>query len=550
MVLLKETYHQTQDIRLLENIFSSQSQIIEFDVYKDIHLLEKSGPIKALELINTKVLESYGLNRNKYSAIFHKQAPPLKQIKLSKIFIQNSSHHSQLPHLLLGFYNNKSQEIYVSRIVLKDLINVFQNNIYDTYLIDRKGELYIHKDLQKVFKKKNLIEENYLRDIIQSELHKVVKEVTSNIGEKLLVASSKVERLNLYVISEIKKDKAFTAASYLINKSLFFGLFIIAISMIIAIVYSRSFTSPIEQLFMATQRIAEGDFSTEVSVKSKDEIGALADSFNYMGREIVRYMEEMREKARIENELAVAQLVQSAFFPEDHASLQGIDLAAFYTPATECGGDWWGHLEDGDKTIFFVADATGHGVPAALLTATTHCCLMNLKHISKIDKNILNSPSQILQFMNKAIASIGQEVLVTCFVAIVYTKEKVVKYSNASHNPPFLYRKGERPPSKQEFHPLMGGMGPRLGHQMDGEFPEELTDISAGDALIFYTDGIVECHNSEGKSWGSRKFMKTLVENIEFTSIEARDKIINELKLFQGDQPAADDMTLVITKII
>src|SRR5690606_11851732 len=120
--------------------------------------------------------------------------------------------------------------------------------------------------------------------------------------------------------------------------------------------------------------IAQGNFDKRVKVKGHDEVGALSDSVNDMADKIVLYMEEMKEKARLENEVAVAQLVQSSFFPRSSLTSPDLQVFGHFEPASECGGDWWGIADHGDWRIFFIADATGHGVPAALLTATINCC--------------------------------------------------------------------------------------------------------------------------------------------------------------------------------
>ena len=73
-------------------------------------------------------------------------------------------------------------------------------------------------------------------------------------------------------------------------------IFIVAIAMIIGVLFSRTFTSPIEKLFQGTAQLAKGNFNTKIEVNSKDEIGALSDSFNYMSQEILRYTEEVKDK--------------------------------------------------------------------------------------------------------------------------------------------------------------------------------------------------------------------------------------------------------------
>ncbi|MFN8369856.1 MAG: HAMP domain-containing protein [Bacteriovoracaceae bacterium] len=84
---------------------------------------------------------------------------------------------------------------------------------------------------------------------------------------------------------------------------------------------ARSLTKPIELLFEGTSEVAKGNFEHVTEVNSSDELGVLSDSFNFMNKEIIRYMQEVKEKARMENELAAANLVQSSFFPETEKNL-------------------------------------------------------------------------------------------------------------------------------------------------------------------------------------------------------------------------------------
>ena len=95
-----------------------------------------------------------------------------------------------------------------------------------------------------------------------------------------------------------------------------FALLIICIGVISAIFGAKQLTRPVQALMEGTVAVGKGDFTTKVDVKSQDELGVLSDSFNYMGDEIMKYMEEVKEKTRMEGELEVAHLVQDSFFPK------------------------------------------------------------------------------------------------------------------------------------------------------------------------------------------------------------------------------------------
>src|SRR5690606_10878260 len=138
---------------------------------------------------------------------------------------------------------------------------------------------------------------------------------------------------------------------------------------IIGVFASNTLTSAIRNLAEATSKVMDGDFSVRVEPKSGDEIGALAQSFNKMTEEVSRLMEKTAENARMEAELKTAHTVQATLFPQNEAHLGPIAIYGKSEPASECGGDWWHCSHIGNKVYGWIGDATGHGVPAALLTS-------------------------------------------------------------------------------------------------------------------------------------------------------------------------------------
>jgi len=265
-------------------------------------------------------------------------------------------------------------------------------------VIPQQTKFYQWKN--KVLSEISVEEKSILESIVKSSVNEAVKETSLN-GEKVLYAYDYNPLLNFAYVVILPQEKAFAITTYLINKSLFYGIFILGAAMILSVLLARPLTSQLELLFSMTQEIAKGNFNKRVTITGHDEVGALSDSVNDMADKIVIYMEEMKEKARLENEVMVAQLVQSSFFPPNSASDEILSTHGHFEPATECGGDWWGFYDHGDWRVFFIADATGHGVPAALLTATINCCKSSLSFIMETRPHILGEPHEILRFMNQ-----------------------------------------------------------------------------------------------------------------------------------------------------
>ncbi len=289
------------------------------------------------------------------------------------------------------------------------------------------SSLFSQTDILSELKTK-FLNNNFKKGVFESDIN----------GNTSLISFERTNNNYPLAISIIEKSVAFSVADKLVKQSYIYAVFLLSIAIIIGILFSRSLTKSLEVLFEGTQKFVAGDFENNVVVKSRDEIGALSDSFNYMGKKIVQFMEQMKEKVRLEREVEVAKLVQDSFFPHDEGQIAGAEFSAFYAPASECGGDWWGYLESNNKSAIFIADATGHGVPAALITATANCALHTLEELVKTQPDLLNQPNLMLEWFNKAICGAGKQLYMTMICVVIDKENKKVIWSNAAHNPPYL----------------------------------------------------------------------------------------------------------------
>ena len=538
--ILEQLYLRDNRRELVKNVFDATSDIIEFSIYQSV---ENHSGEQVFGLRDEIILKSNDLSSRFFSNLEKVSPLPFKKCFEEGTVFRAVMSDERLPHILIMSYLKEKKIFSVGRFRVSDFLAILgRNKAYNSYIIDASGEVIFSSGMVAKLSKQSRLQ------ILSAKQSNGVREVVLN-GEEFLLSFSETRKMNLMVVYEISKGRAFLAARSLMNKSLYFGLFILSIVIIAAILFSRSLTSPIEKLFQGTVKMAEGDFETEISLKGRDEIGSLSDSFNFMIRKIRHYMEEMKEKVRLENELAVANLVQNSFFPESDLKVNQLNLAAYYRPASECGGDWWGVLEHGRKTVVLVGDATGHGVPAALITATAHCSAHSLKEFSKVNPQILDSPATILDYMNKAVCASGDQILMTFFVAVIDHDSNQLIYSNASHNPPLLCRKVDGIYTKNSLTPLISDSSPHLGKDYNSEYHDDRVEIEADDVIIFFTDGIVEGSDPEGKQWGNRKFLKSIVDNLEFDVSTIRDNVMTEAMCFYNTQPPDDDITFVVTRL-
>jgi predicted ester cyclase len=244
-----------------------------------------------------------------------------------------------------------------------------------------------------------------------------------------------------------------------------------------------------------------------------------------------RMEQERIERERVEQEMRVARSIQQASLPEEVPSLEGWQIAPFYRAARQVGGDFYDfHPLSEGRLGLVVGDATGKGVPAALVMSTT-CGMLRLAARN------YSSPSEMLQRVNEALFPyIPANMFVTCFYAILDPKSSSLTYANAGHDLPYLHRNGEAEELRARGMPL--GLMPEMGYE------EKETILGAGEAALFYSDGLVEAHNPKGEMFGFARLQALVSEHGEEESLE--EALLEELYSFVGEGwEQEDDITLV-----
>jgi predicted ester cyclase len=239
-----------------------------------------------------------------------------------------------------------------------------------------------------------------------------------------------------------------------------------------------------------------------------------------------------RERERIEQELLVARRIQQASLPKEVPTLEGWQIFPLYKPAKEVGGDFYDfHPLSEGKLGLAVGDATGKGVPAALVMSTT-CGMLRLAAQN------YSSPGQMLRRVNEALFPyIPSNMFVTCFYAILDPESGSLSYANAGHDLPYLRRRGG---DCQELR----ARGMPLGLMPGMNYEQKEIVLDAGEAALLYSDGLVEAHNSEGEMFGFPRLQSLVAEHGEERSLE--EALLEELSSFVGEGwEQEDDITLL-----
>ncbi len=415
----------------------------------------------------------------------------------------------------------------------------------ESYLLGENGEVLFGPASNESAKLSDLIGAGFLERAQGKKFNTGTEQVVNNRGETLLASFSKSDYGNISVVSLVNKGEALRAVDILKKKSLiFFGLLLSATA-IISLFASGTLTRALTELFHATKKVAEGQFDIRVKVKGKDEIGSLATSFNAMAEEVQRLLLETAEKARMQGELKTAKTVQETLFPPTHADIENVEIAGYYEPASECGGDWWHYSKVENKIFLWIGDATGHGAPAALITSAA-------KSAATIIERLNVEPAEALNMLNKSIYDVSKgRIMMTFFLASydVITKEFV--YANASHESPYLINKTDQILKKKSLIPLNEVNNPRLGQSRDTVYQQTKLTLDLGDRILFYTDGIPDIQNPEKTSWGEREFIKSILSsNKDFPPVSDSVKIMSDqFSEYRKGASLIDDITFFMFRV-
>lgn len=305
----------------------------------------------------------------------------------------------------------------------------------------------------------------------------------------------------------------------------------------LALVLSRSVTKNISRLAQAASRVAAGDFTTRVRIKSGDEIGQLGRTFNNM-------VPALEERINMKQSLDLAMEVQQNLLPQKMPAIEGLDIAGKSIYCDETGGDLYDFLEVSCQSParigIAVGDVSGHGISAALLMATARASLRSratqpgsmAEIITDVNRLVTNDTRDSGQFM-------------TLFYAEIDPGQKTLRWVRAGHDPAIFYD-----PGPDKFEQLQG-CGAVLGVDGKIQYQQNVkSGLSPGQIIFIGTDGLWETHNQAGEMFGKER-LKTLIRR--YASLPAEKIVtstIDSLQAFRQSVKQEDDITLVVVKVV
>jgi len=322
------------------------------------------------------------------------------------------------------------------------------------------------------------------------------------------------------------------------------GLFLAieVLAIFVGLLLARSITGSIHALSKGTEHVRQGNFSYKVQVRSRDQLGELAESFNLMTTSIQDLLRQSAEKERLEEELRIARQIQMSLLPKDAVTIPGLTIAALCLPATEVGGDYYDFISLDDRRMaLLIADVSGKGTSAALYMAELKGLVLSLSQI-------YDSPRQLLVEANKLLAAtLDSRSFITMAYAVIDMDEKKMTYARAGHNPILqltLDGNGTRVLAPEGL-----GLALDRGTRFEEILAEESVTLRSGDLFLFFTDGLSEAMNPQADLFGESRLREIMERHSGLAPEDLRERIIDEVFAFTEGEDQHDDMTMVLVRV-
>jgi len=252
---------------------------------------------------------------------------------------------------------------------------------------------------------------------------------------------------------------------------------------------------------------------------------------------------ELAEKLLTKDELEIARTIQFSLYPVTNPKLKHLDVASYFQPAHDVGGDYYDFAIDGNRRFTVIlGDVSGKGIPAALYA-------MKLQALFELLGKSSLSPKQMLVEMNDVISErIERNYFITAVVGVLDLQKKRLVLARAGHNHPLHYSAETR--TTRWLKPSGVGIGMGKRASFDGFLEETELALATGDVLLFYTDGVSEAMNAANEMFGYEKLEQVLKENVHLPASQIKEQLLASVDQFRQGTPFADDATLVVTKCI
>lgn len=365
-----------------------------------------------------------------------------------------------------------------------------------------------------------------------------------NLRARMLVIFVLASILPLILMGVLSYNKArmmlIMNPADVIQSLLYLTAFLLTVILAVALILSRQFSTgiidPVKKMEAAMAKVESGDLTATVTVERNDELGVLAENFNHM-------TDGLRDRYRLRQSLDLAKEVQQSLLPKTNPRFADLDISGTSIYCDETGGDYFDFFDnDSSATKVYsvvIADVSEHGIPSALLMASTRAFL---RQRASLSGGIASVVTDVNRQLTRDVDDSGR--FITLFFLQINMDQRTLNWVRAGHDPALLYD-----PASDRFEEL-GGQGIALGVDSNWQYrAEHYSGLTDGQIIVLSTDGIWEARNPQDEMFGKAALHRIIRRNSHGRAADIQEAILTELRNFQQDLMPADDVTLVVVKI-
>jgi len=349
-------------------------------------------------------------------------------------------------------------------------------------------------------------------------------------------AGSQYINWEIYVVDKYSRAYALVAQA---KKDIVLWIALaIFVCVVVSFFFARNFATSISYLAKVSKEIGCGNFDVTIHVPSKDELGQLGDSLQEMARGLKEAVRVREELLTIQQEVKIAGRIQQSILPVGGPDLSNIGFDARYIPMAGVAGDFYDFHVQGDHELgVLVADVSGHGIPAALISSM-------VKIAFSLQKPIADQPDVVLKGMNQTLSGKMEDQFLTASYIYLDLQKMHLKIADAGHLPLLIWRRKENRMLRIKPKGMIMGWMPNVNFPMLEQLLED------GDRLVMYTDGIPEAHNHEGEQFGEARLDEWVRTGADLAPNKFVSETVQKIREWV-DRPEGfeDDITLVVIDI-
>ena len=284
----------------------------------------------------------------------------------------------------------------------------------------------------------------------------------------------------------------------------------------------------------------------ELSLRLRDSDNAMIRDLTDKNRELAQAYQELQaaqvqlvEKEKLDHELNLARNIQQSILPDNLALMEGFDFGARMLPARAVGGDLYDFIQlDQDTVGISIGDVSDKGVPAAIFMAL-YCSLLRAEALH------VSSPADVLRRVNRHLLDLNEaRMFVTALYGVLNRKTCEFSYARAGHHVPILFDDCGKEIA------INRDQGQLLGFFSDPDLDVQTMVIPQGSTLLLYTDGMFDVMDSNDEILGEKRLRELACAHQASSAQDLCEKIIAEVKTYQGESPQFDDMALVAIQCV